>query len=434
VATLTLLPDAAGYGLHNRLFGYYWYVLAVPGASYGVGVALLAVAFLQRWSSARDLRPLFAGACLVSGLLVIRIHVFALAFPAWLASAAMVTRLVQRRKLAFFGVAIGVYALLVWAFYALSEDPVPALELFLNVAHNHQEPTAYTGLYKDLLASHGPGMATAGGVLLVFPACLGVFTVLYPVSVLLAHRSRDLKAIDLVPVVLAICYVLLMIAAPVPSHGDATELTQRPFVVLYAVVAVWTVAGFVNWLTAQGGLRVRRVWLPLLLMMAVAVIWALRSTVKDWRWAEVHQVAAGLPQAANFLRSNARAGDLFAVQGLKSVPVTTDIAIQLVSLTGMPAYVARPFLHVSTGGRRRQAAMERYLALARVAHEESASAALARLRALGIRWYVVADGAGPRWDADRRHAAFVQGTVAVYSSSLAGREPKLPAGVSTANQ
>ena len=30
-AALTLLPDAASYGLHNRLFGYYWYVVAVPG-------------------------------------------------------------------------------------------------------------------------------------------------------------------------------------------------------------------------------------------------------------------------------------------------------------------------------------------------------------------------------------------------------------------
>src|SRR5207237_716636 len=30
LGALTLLPDAASYGLHNRLFGYYWYVIAVP--------------------------------------------------------------------------------------------------------------------------------------------------------------------------------------------------------------------------------------------------------------------------------------------------------------------------------------------------------------------------------------------------------------------
>ncbi len=32
LAALTLLPDPASYGLHNRLFGYYWYMIAVPGA------------------------------------------------------------------------------------------------------------------------------------------------------------------------------------------------------------------------------------------------------------------------------------------------------------------------------------------------------------------------------------------------------------------
>src|SRR4030095_5883968 len=30
LGTLTLLPDAASYGMYNRLFGFYWYVLAGP--------------------------------------------------------------------------------------------------------------------------------------------------------------------------------------------------------------------------------------------------------------------------------------------------------------------------------------------------------------------------------------------------------------------
>ena len=49
LGALTLLPDAASYGLHNRLFGYYWYVIAVPTASYAVGIGLLAMALLRRW-------------------------------------------------------------------------------------------------------------------------------------------------------------------------------------------------------------------------------------------------------------------------------------------------------------------------------------------------------------------------------------------------
>jgi hypothetical protein len=413
LAALTLLPDAASYGLHNRLFGYYWYVLAVPTASYGVGVCLLSIALLQRWAKSRDPRQLLAGASLVVGSLLIRAHVFALAFPAWLTCVAMSTPLVQRRKLAFLGVASAAFALFVWGFYRVFPDSVHALEPFLDVLHNQQHPTAYRGLYQGLMAIYGPAIAIPAGVLLILPAYLGVFTFLYPISALLAHRSRGLKAIDLLPIVLIVFYFLLIITAPVPPHGDSTEWTQRPFVLVYAVVAVWTVAGFVSWLALRGGLRARRVWLPLLLTAAFTVVWILRSTVKDWRWAYSYQVAQGLPQAAGFLRSNWRPGDVLAADGLKPGLVTTDLAVQLVSLTGIPAYVARPFIHT---GPRGEGAMRRYAALEEVARKESASAALERLRELGIQWYVVADKQGPRWDLERRQAAFAEGMVAVYST------------------
>jgi hypothetical protein len=71
---------------------------------------------------------------------------------------------------------------------------------------------------------------------------------------------------------------------------------------------------------------------------------------------------------------------------------------------------------MSKDRRQEQVVLERQAALARVADAQSVADALARLRALGIPWYVVAGSAGPGCDADRRHAAFVAGMVAVYSS------------------
>jgi hypothetical protein len=415
LAVLTLLPDPASYGLHNRLFGYYWYVLAVPGASYAVGVALLSIAFLQRWWKSGDPRALAASALLLGALALVRVHVFALAFPAWIACTALSLRLVRAHKLAFFGAALAGFALFVGAYYWLA-DAVPAVEAFLDVTHNEQEPTGYTGLYKGLLADYGAGVAVPAGVLLVLPACLGVFALLYPASAALARRAGGPQVIDAVPVLLIVCYVLLMFTAPIPGHGDATEFTQRPFVLLYAVVAIWTAAAYANWLAARGSLRSRRVWLPLLLTAGLAVVWGLSATVKDWRWGQVHEIAPGLPQAADYVRSRARPGDVLAAQGLKPGWVTTDAAVQMASMSGVPAYVTSPQRHVGKESRRWQAALGRYAELAAVAREESASAALARLRALGIQWYVVADGRGPRWDAERREAAFVRGAVAVYSA------------------
>jgi hypothetical protein len=417
LAALTLMPDAGLYGLHNRAFGYYWYMLEVPGAAYAVGVCLLSIAFLQRWGQTRDPRALVASAALVGASCLFRVHIFLLAFPAWLPSVAMLTGLSLRRKLLFLAATSAALALFVFGYYRLFPDAVPALTQFLYVVHTDHFPTAYEGWYAALVANLGTGVGAVFGVLLVLPACLGVFLVLYPLSVLLMRRSRGLAAIDFVPVAVLSVYTLLMIAAPVPANGDPTELTQRPFVLFYAIIAIWTAAGGASWLAAQGGLGARRAQLALLLTAGAWVILLLHFTIRDARWLEDHKVAPGLPQAAQFLRSHARSGDIVAVQGLTHGRVTTDVAIQLVSLTGVPSYLSRPFIHIGRGGRDKEVALQRHAALVQVAEERGVAAALMRLRQAGVQWYAVAGSAGPRWDPERRHAAFAASELAIYSSN-----------------
>src|SRR5437588_4342162 len=159
LGALTLLPDAASYGLHNRLFGYYWYVIAVPTASYGVGVALLAIAFLRRWTAARDARALLASAALVAGSAFIRVHIFAVLVPAWIVCVALSTRVVQRRVLLFAGGGLALFGLFVWGFYHAFPDTPHAFERFLAVTHNDQQPVAYRGLYAGLMALYGAHVA-----------------------------------------------------------------------------------------------------------------------------------------------------------------------------------------------------------------------------------------------------------------------------------
>lgn len=416
LAALTLVPDPASYGLYNRLFGYYWYVIAVPTASYGVGVCLLAIALLLRWPRA-GVRPLAAGACLVVGAALFRLHIFALAFPAWMTCAAMFAQASRARKLAVAAIAAAAFAVFVFAFYRVFPDATTALWEFLHDLHDRQQPTSYRGLYQGLLAFYGPAIALLGGVLLILPASLGIFVVAYPLSVLAMHRARGLQAIDLVPLAVLVWYFLLILTAPIPAHGDATELTQRPFVLLYAVIAIWTAAGFARWVARLGGFSRRRVWLPLVVGAAVSVMLVLRYTVADWRWNYAYKVAEGLPQAAGYLRGNWRPGDTLAVHGLVSHMVNQDLAMQLVSLTGMPTYLAVPFVQARRSGHEKEV-MERYALLGEIAREATPATALARLRRAGIHWYVVAesDRRGPGWDPERRHAIFVDRMVAVYST------------------
>lgn len=425
VAALTALPDAANYGLRNGFLSFHWHLLALPGATYAVGVLLLSIVLLQRWTDAGSRRALCASLYLAGGALLFRVHLFALGFPAVLAVAAMSTRVVQAHKFAAFIAAFVAFALFVAGFY-VAMDALPALELFLDMIHDRQEPTAYTGLYSNVLGTHGRALAVPLGMLLVFAACLGVLVVLYPLSALIAHRTRAWRAIDRVPLALIGCHILLMITAPT-VHWDATELTIRPFVLLYAVIAVWTAARLAGALASLGPRAARRAWPGMLAAtsLALLLIWPHAGKLGilpkvDWGWLFYpHKVQPGVPEAAAFLRRNSVPGDLLAVQGLPQRWTPTDVGVQLASLSGTPAYVAYLVAHTADEGDRRRVALQRYVALAEVGAAEGQAQAMARLRDLGIQWYVVVGDEGPSWDRQRRRAAFASGRLAVYS----GRAP-----------
>ena len=416
LAVLTLLPDAASYGLYNRLFGFYWYVIAIPGAAYALGIVLAALAFLKRWSEGSRAADLVTSAALVIGCVLVRVHIFVLAFPAWLAYVVLATRVARRHMYLCIGGALAAFLLFVWAFYSLVPHSAWALPGFLQITHTQQQPVPYRGLYHQLTVLYGPGVAMTVGVLLIVPACLGIFVLLYPASLLLAQRTRRLERSDSIPVVFFAFYLLLILTAPVPAYGDATELTQRPFVLLYAVVAIWTAVEFARWFMLRGGLAAPAVRVGLALATALSVLAILRYTVRDWRWDYSYTVAEGLPEAANYVRDHWRPGDTLAAQEVQATFATTDVAIQLVSMTGVPSYLALPFMQSTRGESYARAAADRYAALEKVEDQDSYDAAMADLKAMRVRWYVVAehDQRGPRWDPKRRRAALVDRMVAVY--------------------
>jgi hypothetical protein len=322
-----------------------------------------------------------------------------------LATAAIATAEFRRRRLLYVGAAL---ALLVVLY--LIVDGQRALRPFLATVHD-QPAIAYAGWYDSLLQRYGARVALPLGVLLVFPVFLGVFTLLYPIALWLRHRS----AFDAVPLLLIAGYAALMVLAPIPPHGDATELTQRPFVLVYAVVAIWTVAVFVE--------RVSFRWVLAASGAAFVALWPHSGLVGElpkfsWGWNYyARAITPGLARTAAFLRKEGKPGDEFAVQGLQPGWVPTDAATELTALSGMPAYIARPYIHMVQGGERMEVAQERYAALAAVARQTNAPAALARLGALGIRWYVVTGERGPAWDPQRRLAVFRDGRLTVYLST-----------------
>jgi hypothetical protein len=432
LGALFLLPDASNYGLRNGFFSFHWSLLAIPTSGYVLGAAMLAIVFLHRWVQTRAPVALAMGAALMVATALFRAHVFVLLMPAWLCMVAAASHTVRQRRLQFIvlagALAIGVALALRFAPHMPAEiswvfDEGRALERFLHFVHRRQEPTAYQGLYQRIANEFGEGTGIAAGVLLVYPASLGVFLLLCPLAFTLLRGRLQLAGVDGFPIALLVIYAALLLVAPIPAHHDATDFTQRPFVLLYAVVAAWTAASLVRWLSEQGT-HGKRLWQTLLAgtVLALPFIWthAAEMARPKFYWSRpfiAHTVAPDLLAAADFLRSRARLGDTLAAWPLSTRDVGLDAPTELIALTAVPAYLTRVWIHEARGGTARIAAMRRYSALREVAESHDWESAAQRLRHLGLRWYIVTDAKEPRWDPQRASASWAGAAVAIYDSA-----------------
>jgi hypothetical protein len=433
LAAIVVLPDASNYGLRNGAFSFHWMVLATPGATYAVGAAFLSLVLLDRWIAERSPGVLVGSALLAGSMLLFRAHIFVLYFPAWLATAIFCCAGERSRKsllatlpLAGLGIA-GAATVLVAHLESTGSGywfRGLALDGFLTHAHTAQEPTAYTGIYADLASKHGGGVTTAAGILLAFVAALGAFLVLLPAAMALARRRGVLRPLDACPAFLAFCWLLLMLFAPVPWHGDPTELVHRPFVLLYAGAAIWTLCLALRCLATQSGEVANRLW-PTVLAGALLALPAIIAGAQGmaspkFRWGQKEvaaRVEPGLVEAAAFLRKHARVGDIFAAGGLSAQYTEFDFPTRLCALTGIPAYLARPYLEMIKDGPRKTVAGARLAALKDVDRQSDYGAAIDLLRRLRVQWYAVAGEKGPRWDPGRERAAFSAGMIAIYATS-----------------
>lgn len=430
LAAVAILPDASNYGLRNGYFSFHWTLMAHAGATYALGAAFLSLALLDRWSVERARTALIASALLAASTLLFRAHIFVLYLPAWIAIAAVCTmqERAPRRRTAWLMVAglaasAGAASLIIGyladsGFWRVGRR---ALEEFLIRVHIGQEPTAYDGLYEQLIRLDLPAFTLPAGIALAIVAAFGALVILLPAAALLAGRAGALKPIDSACAYLFFWWLLVMLFAPEPWHPDPTDLIHRPLVLLYAACAIWTLCL---------GLRVlklsSKLW-PALLAGAVVALPLIGASADEmarakFAWGRqdaAARVVPGLVEAAGFLREHAAVGDIFAAGGLTADYAPFDLSMQLCALSGMPAYLSRPYIEMMKDPPRKKLVAARLRELQAVDALTDHREAMRTLRALNVQWYVVPGEQGPRWDPERKRAAFSARSVALYAAKSA---------------
>ncbi|MEI6161081.1 MAG: hypothetical protein WCP77_14685, partial [Roseococcus sp.] len=266
-------------------------------------------------------------------------------------------------------------------------------------------PTAYDGLYPGLVGALGAWGALPLGLALALAGMGGVWLVTFLLGFGIAGIRRRLELADAFPVALLAWAVLLMMLAPTPYHGDFTDFRQRGFVLLFAVLLVWS-GRFILQLCPRPAPP-----LPLALGACLSLLgtmqWiedATRPRMSVMTQLRENQIRPGLMEVGRWIGVHATPGESFLIADQQPDTVWFDDATIILGTSGIPAWLSRPGLSRRTGPPRSVIAAER-LELARAWHAETDSGpALRAMRAAGIGFYVTASESPPAWDPEGRMA------------------------------
>lgn len=430
LAALTLLPDASHYGLANGLFGFHWSMFTSPGAGYGLAASALALIMVSRWIRSGRLAPLLLAAASTAALTQLRVHFFIWLAPALIATMTLHTRWARHhaRSLALWAGAFLVLGLGLAAVPAVTHLWLKhsAVAAYLNFVHTGNEPTGYTGFYQSLLEHLPSTLVLFLGTLLVVPAILGLFVLAYPLALAAAVRRTGWNSLDWFPLTVFVMMAVVTLLAPPAPWGSVTEYQHRPFVLMYAVVVIWTAANVSRALPASSAATV---WTGLASLVLVAgVLFA--SRVADpasprQAWAQDHYrrpIGGGVLAAAHHLQSAAQPGDTVAVGPIDPAADIIDRALEVTSLSNVPSYIARAGRQLVQDKSRAAVARERLAFLQRLQINPDLGSVSDALRGRGVTWYVWLGPTGPAFDPDRRRATVTDGDSAVYRIARAGRQ------------
>jgi hypothetical protein len=317
-AAIFLLPDASHYGMRHPFFGFHWLLQISPTGAYAVGISLLAIAYGVIALREKRGRPFWCAVALSLSMATFRAHIFVA-----LAVSGIVLALVFWRPAKIW---VWASVLTLLAFGALGgawvAEYIPRAPHFFTGEHApidllvtlNKLPIAASDDAGSLIASLPAPIALAVGLLLLTWAAFGLFGPLYGLGLIYLIKTNLHRKEDFIPLAILGAYCLMVVAFPLGPAADPDEFQHRPFVLTYAVLALWDgclLARIVNqglsrrWINFSGSLACCTLVVPFILADSA------QRGEESWgnRLASM-PVRAGLAQSAEYIRKNAASSDV----------------------------------------------------------------------------------------------------------------------------
>jgi hypothetical protein len=399
VFALFLVPDAAMYGLRNDYFSFHWLVVVSPATGYGIAVIFIALATFAFGLSVGRSYLVFVGAIFALMAFAFKVQV---AVPAGLLYAILSffvwrpTRSWQRpfALLAVSGAAGAAVVILERVKLAphFLSGTYDALR-FLGFAHTQK--SLYSEFYLKWIAGSGMIVTGLAGVSLLLAAAFGL---LLPVSIAVAvfhlRKGADWR-IEFIPLGLLAAYLAIIFLMPDTAYGNFSEYSHRPFVLVYAVMLVATVAGLSA--IAEEIVLASQIMKPALVLMLSCL--ALGGLFSAWPAGQHIQLSwgdlTGMPmprsliEACRFIRANSEVDD-------RVLSSDGDPMVIVAALSERPSFLSRGRFFHSFKGSTGDVADSRGRLLVELQSAKGFEALRDFGRAHEIRWFLLCQGDLPK--------------------------------------
>jgi hypothetical protein len=241
-------------------------------------------------------------------------------------------------------------------------------------------------------------------------------------------RRSVFKEIDAVPLLLVFVFVTLIIFAPIAANGDSSEYKHRHFILLYVLFSIFTINYGLSLVASRNPVvsKTTLIGLGVAVLFITTITYTYQGTnparpdIERMPWTDdFHNqtITPGLLDVSDYLRANARDGDVMTMglSSVSSIGPRTQI-VQILSLTGVPAFVARSELKMLGSHCVQEIVRNRLGILNELALIEEWSSAQKFLQSNGIRWYISTNDEKPRWDTGSVQAVFSSNGMSVYDA------------------
>jgi hypothetical protein len=239
-----LVPSASHYALRNPFFDFHWLIEISTSAGYAFASAALSLAAFIFWHRNKSPSHLIWMAALTLATALFRVHIFAplaltnaiMVFAAWRPQRRWAWPACLAASLAAAAAAAAAAETLPRAphLFTFPHHPVADLLTMLGMT-----PSPSANLFQNL-ATADPNIALATGLALLAAAAFGLFLPLYLIT--LFRRPVTTESLEsFIPLVALAAYLAIVIIVP-NNPLEPLEFAHRPFVFVYALLAIWSAA------------------------------------------------------------------------------------------------------------------------------------------------------------------------------------------------